>query len=207
MTMLCALAAAGQAAAGNYKVFLGEQTRPPAGTPKGATLDMFLPGKVTVKVGDSITFSSATFHTVSIGGKPAPIFVPDPTHGKYAGINDAAGKPFYFNGLGKLIYNGAALAPFGPRAVAPGVKASSGILSPNGPKAAPATFTFSFPKAGTYRFFCEIHPKMRGTVVVTSGAAPKSPAQVSAEALQDVTAAWTKTKSEAAAAKPPAKTV
>ena len=76
LTMLCALAAAGQAAAGNYKVFLGEQARPPAGTPKGATLDMFLPGKVTVKVGDSITFSSATFHTVSIGGKPTPIFVP-----------------------------------------------------------------------------------------------------------------------------------
>lgn len=207
LTMLCALAAAGQAGAANYKIFLGEQTRPPAGTPKGSTLDLFLPGSVTVKVGDTITFSSATFHTVSIGGKTPPFIVPDPAHGKYAGVNDAAGKPFYFDGLAKLIYNGLALAPFGPHAVVPGVKASSGVLSPNGPKAKPATFTFSFPKTGTYHFFCSIHPKMKGTVVVTSGAAPKSPAQVSAEALQDVTAAWEKAKAAAAAANPPAKTV
>ena len=207
VAMLGALAAAGQAGAANYKVFLGEQARPPAGTPKGATLDMFLPGKVTVAVGDSITFSSATFHTVSIGGKAPSIIIPDPAHGKYAGIDDAAGKPFYFNGLAKLIYNGQALAPFGPHVVTPGVKANSGVLSPNGPKAAPATFTFSFPKPGTYHFFCSVHPGMKATVSVTSGTAPKSPAQVTAEALQDVSAGWAKTKSEAAAAKPPAKTV
>jgi len=205
--MVGALAAAGQASAGNYKVFLGEQARPPAGTPKGATLDMFLPGKVTVKVGDSITFSSASFHTVAIGGKAPSVIVPDPAHGKYAGITDAAGKSFYFDGLPKLIYNAQALAPSGPHAVTPGVKASSGILSPNGPKAAPATFTFSFPKAGTYHFYCSVHPNMKATVVVASGAAPKSPPQVTAQALQETAAAWAKTKSEAAAAKPPAKTV
>jgi plastocyanin len=205
--LLGALTTAGQAAAANYKVFLGEQARPPAGTPKGATLDMFLPGKVTVRTGDSITFSSATFHTVSIGGKAASVIVPDPEHGKYAGINDAAGKPFYFNGLGKLIYNGLALAPFGPHAIRPGVRASSGVLSPNGPKAAPATFTFSFPKAGTYHFYCTVHPTMKGTVTVTSGTPPKSPVQVTAQALQETAAGWAKTKQEAAAAKPPAKTV
>src|SRR5439155_15005952 len=145
-------------------------------------------GKVTVKVGDSITFSSASFHTVSIGGKAPSVVMPDPARGKYAGIVDAAGNPFYFNGLPKLIYNGQALAPFGPHAVTPGVKASSGILSPNGPKAAPATFTFSFPKAGTYHFFCSVHPGMKATVSVTSGTAPKSPPQVAAEALQEVSA-------------------
>ena len=205
--LLGALASAGQAAAANYKVFLGEQARPPAGTPKGATLDLFLPGNVTVKTGDSITFSSASFHTVAIGGKFPSIIVPDPEHGKYAGINDAAGKPFYFNGLGKLIYNGFALAPFGPHVVTPGVKASSGVLSPNGPKAAPAVFTFSFPKAGTYHFYCSVHPNMKATVVVASGAPPKSPAQVTAQALQETAAGWAKTKQAAAAANPPAKTV
>ena len=101
--VVAALGFAGRAgAASNYKVFLGEQTRPPAGTPKGATLDMFLPGKVTINAGDSITFSSATFHTVAYGPKPPPLFMPDPAKGKYAGINDAAGKPFYFDGLAKL---------------------------------------------------------------------------------------------------------
>jgi plastocyanin len=28
------------------------------------------------------------------------------------------------------------------------------------------TFTFTFSKAGTYTYFCSIHPKMKGTVVV-----------------------------------------
>ncbi|HZO96505.1 MAG TPA: hypothetical protein VFB42_03950 [Gaiellaceae bacterium] len=205
--MLAALGFAGQAAAADYKVFLGEQTRPPAGTPKGATLDRFLPGKVTVAVGDSVTFSSATFHTVATGGKVPPIFVGDPGKSKYAGIADATGKPFYFNGLPKLIYNAAALAPSGPHEVTPGVTANSGVLSPSGPKAKPATFTFSFPKAGTYRFYCTIHPGMKGTVVVTSGAAPKSPAQVTAQALQETAAAWAKAKAVATAAHPPAKTV
>ena len=205
--LLGALTTAGQAAAANYKVFLGEQARPPAGTPKGATLDLFLPGNVTVKTGDSITFSSATFHTVAIGGQAPSLIAPDPEHGKYSGINDAAGKPFYFNGLAKFIYNPLALAPFGPHAVTPGAKASSGVLSPNGPKAAPATFTFSFPKAGTYHFYCTIHPGMKATVTVKSGAPPKSPAQVTAQALQETAAAWNKAKQAAAAARPPAKTV
>jgi plastocyanin len=207
LAVLGLLASAGQAAAANYKVFLGEQSRPPAGTPKGTTLDLFLPSKVTVQVGDSITFSSASFHTVSIGGTAPPIVVPDPKHGKYAGLTDAAGRPFYFDGLAKLIYNVQALAPFGPHSVTPGVKASSGILSPNGPKAKPATFTFSFPKAGTYHLFCSVHPGMKATVVVTSRPAPKSPVQVTAEALQDTAAAWNKAKAAAAAAKPPANTV
>jgi plastocyanin len=207
LAVLGALAAAGQAGAANYQVFLGEQARPPAGTPKGATLDLFLPGKVTVKAGDSVTFSSAGFHTVSTGFKSGSIIVPDPAHGKYAGIDDAAGNPFYFNGLPKLIYNGLALAPFGPNAITPGVKASSGALSPSGPKAKPATITYSFPKPGTYRFYCTVHPGMKGTVVVTSGTPPKSPTQVTAEALQAENAAWAKTKAEAAAAKPPARTV
>jgi plastocyanin len=205
--LLGALTTAGQAAAANYKVFLGEQARPPAGTPKGATLDLFLPGNVTVKTGDSITFSSATFHTVAIGGQAPSLIAPDPEHGKYSGITDAAGKPFYFNGLAKFIYNPLALAPFGPHAVTPGAKASSGVLSPNGPKAAPATFTFSFPKAGTYHFYCTIHPGMKATVTVKSATPPKSPAQVTAQALQETAAAWDKAKQAAADAKPPAKTV
>src|SRR5262249_59796675 len=99
------------------------------------------------------------------------------------------------------------LGPVGPHLVAPGVKASSGVLSPNGPKAARATFTFSFPKAGTYHFYCSVHPGMKATVTVTSGTPPKSPAQVTAQALQETSAAWNKVKQEAAAAKPPAKTV
>ena len=208
IAILAALAIAGQAAAANYQVNLGEQAPPPAGTPKGATLDAFLPSQVTINAGDTITFSSATFHSVAYG-KPAGLFMPDPAKTKYAGIDDAAGNPFYFIGLPKLIYNGQAFAPFGPKNISGSTPASSGALSPAGPKAKPATATFTFPKPGTYKLFCTIHPGMAGTVVVKPAGTPvpKTPAQVQAQALTDTASAWALTKQEAAAATPPANTV
>ena len=42
------------------------------------------------------------------------------------------------------------------------------------------TFSFTFDTAGTYEYFCEIHPNMTGTIMVTDGAssapAPSAPA-------------------------------
>jgi plastocyanin len=38
----------------------------------------------------------------------------------------------------------------------------SGNIAPNG------DFTFTFNKAGTYKYFCRIHPMMIGTITVTS---------------------------------------
>ena len=72
IVMLGAFAVSGVAQAANWQVAAGEQARPPAGTPKGTTLDAFFPSKLVVNAGDSVTFSSATFHTVTYtGGKRA----------------------------------------------------------------------------------------------------------------------------------------
>jgi len=203
-----ALGFAGQASAGSsFKVFLGEQGRPPAGTPKGATLDAFLPSAITINAGDSISFSSATFHTVTFAPKPAPLFVPDPAKGTYGSVADAAGDPFYFAGLPKLIYNPAALAPYGPKTISGKTAASSGVLSPPGNK--PVSATYTFPAPGVYHLFCQVHPGMKATVVVkqAGGPVPKTPTQVTAQALTDVAAGWAKAKAEVAATKPPANTV
>lgn len=205
--VVAALGFAGQASAGSsFKVFLGEQTRPPAGTPKGATLDAFLPSALTINAGDSVTFSSASFHTVTYG-KPSPLFIPDPAKGTYTNILDAAGSPFYFNGLPKLIYNPAAFAPSGPKTISGKTPVSSGVLTPPGKK--PVTATYTFPTPGVYHLFCQVHPGMKATVVVkpAGGPVPKTPAQVSAQALSDVAAGWAKAKAEVAAAKPGANTV
>ena len=151
-------------------------------------------------------FSSATFHTVTYtGGKaPAGLFVPDPAKGTYTGLNDAAGAPFYFNGLPKLIYNPAAFAPGGGKTITVGVPASSGVLSPNGPKAPPAKVTYTFPKVGAFQLICNVHPGMQvGITVKAAGTpVPLSAAQVTAKALTEVAAAWAKAKPLAAAPVP-----
>src|SRR6185312_2495457 len=54
--LLGALAVAGTAQAANWPVALGEQDRPPAGTQKGATLNQFMPSRLVVAAGDTVTF-------------------------------------------------------------------------------------------------------------------------------------------------------
>jgi plastocyanin len=206
--ILGTLGFAGQAmAATNYKVYLGQQGPSPAGVPKSAFLNQFLPSKLIVNAGDSVTFSSATFHTVTYAPKPAGLFMPDPAKGTYDQLLDAASSPFYFSTLPKFIYNPAAFGPYGPKAISGKTPASSGVLSPPGRK--PVTATYGFPAPGVYHLFCQVHPGMKATVVVKPAATPvpATPAQVQAQALTQTAAAFAKAKALAAAAKAPANTV
>ncbi len=200
--VICTFAVTGAAQAASWDVALGEQARPPAGTPKGATLNGFFPGKLVVNAGDSVTFSSASFHTVTYtaGKPPAPLLLPDPTKGTYAALNDASGTPFPFGGLPKFIYNGGAFAPVGGKTISPGAPVSSGVLSPNGPKAPPAKATYTFPKAGVFKLLCNVHPGMKMTVTVKPAGSPVplSSAQVTAKTLTDISGAWGKAKALAA---------
>jgi len=193
-----ALAIAGVAQSATWQVAVGEQTRPPAGTPKGASLNTFFPSKLVINAGDSVTFSSASFHTVTYtsGKPPAGLFIPNPAGVKYTGINDSAGTPFYFNGMPAFIYNGAAFGPAGGKSITAGVPVSSGVLSPAGPKAPPAKATYSFPKAGVFQILCNVHPGMKIAVTVRPAGAPVplSSAQVTANALTETSAGWAKTK-------------
>ena len=182
-------------AATTYTVYLGEFAPPPASLRKiPGGINQFLPAKVTIAAGDSVTFSSAGFHTVTYNPKPIPLIVPDPAKGTYTGLSDAAGTPFYFDGQGKFIYNPQAFGPFGPKTISAGTPASSGGLEPRSEKAPPATATYAFPKPGVYTLFCTLHPGMNGTVVVkpAGSAVPKTPDQVKAQALQSQTAAYPK---------------
>jgi plastocyanin len=202
--VLVALTVAGAAntastkpAANTYTVFLGEQKEIPGGFKKlPATLNQFMPSKLVIAAGDKVTFASRTFHTVTFNPKPIAPFVPDPAKATYTGITDAAGAPFYFDGLGKVIYNLQAFGPFGPKTISGKTPASSGILSPPSEKAPPATATYTFPKPGAYKLFCTVHPGMKASVVVkpAGAAVPKTPAQVQATALLQQTAGWAKGK-------------
>jgi plastocyanin len=186
-------------AAATYTVFLGEQGPPPAEIMKlklfGA-MNQFMPSRLVIAAGDKVTFSSAGFHTVTYSPKPIPIFLPDPKKGTYAGLTDAAGNPFYFDDLTKIIYNPLAFGPFGPKTISGATPVSSGGLSPRSEKAPPATATYAFPKPGTYKLFCTLHPGMKATVVVkpAGSAVPKTPDQVKADALLQQTAGYAKAK-------------
>jgi plastocyanin len=202
-----AIPAHSKSSATTYTVFLGDQGPPPAAIRKlklfGA-INQFMPSKLVIAAGDSVTFSSGFFHTVTYAPKPFALFLPDPAKGTYAGLNDAAGEPFYFDTLGKFIYNPPAFAPFGPKTISGKTPVSSGALSPQGPKSPPATATYSFPTAGTYKLFCTVHPGMTGTVVVkpAGSAVSKTPDQVKAQALLQMGAAYEKEKALAASTKP-----
>jgi plastocyanin len=183
------------AAGATFTVYLGEFAPPPASLKKvPGTINEFLPSKVVIAAGDSVTFSSASFHTVTYSPKPFPLVVPDPGKGSYDGLTDAAGTPFYFNGMGKFIYNPLAFGPFGPKTISGKTPVSSGAMGPQGPKDPPQTATYAFPKPGTYRVYCTLHPGMKGTVLVkpAGSAVPKTPDQVKAQALQGQTAAYPK---------------
>ena len=191
-------------ATNTYTVFLGEQSEIPGGFRKfPVLLNQFMPSTLTIAAGDKVTFSSATFHTVTYTPRPIPLFMPDPKKATYEGIVDAAGQPFYFDGRQKLIYNLAAFGPFGPKTIAGKAPASSGALSPQGPKAPPATATYTFPQAGSFKLVCTLHPGMEARVVVkpAGAAVPKTPDQVKAQALVQQNAGWAKGKALLASTK------
>ena len=186
-----------RAAASTYTVLLGEQGPPPAAIKKlklVGGMNQFMPSKLVIAAGDKVTFSSGSFHTVTYNPKPIPPFMPDPAKGTYAGLVDAAGTPFYFADLGKFIYNPQAFGPFGPKTISGSTPVSSGALSPRSEKAPPATATYTFPAPGTYHLFCTLHPGMKATVVVKAAgsAVPKTPDQVKAESLAQMTAGYAK---------------
>jgi plastocyanin len=196
--------ASSSATSSTFTVFLGEQSEIPGGFKKSPVLlNQFMPSTLTVAAGDKVTFSSASFHTVTYTPKPIPLLMPDPAKGTYQNIVDSAGQPFYFDGRPKLIYNLAAFGPFGPKTVSGKTPTSSGALSPQGPKAPPATATYTFPQPGTFKLVCTLHPGMEARVVVKAAgsAVPKTPAQVQAQALLQQTAGWAKGKALLASTK------
>jgi plastocyanin len=121
----------------------------------------FLPGDLTVDVGDTITWNlnSGEFHTVTfLSGAEAP--------------------PLVIVGPGGPELNPAAVAPSGSASYDGTGIHSSGLLVLG------QQYTLGFTKAGSYPFLCLVHTGMRGTVhVQDAGAAyPKSQAQYDTEA-------------------------
>lgn len=131
----------------------------------GSSVNAFYPSRVTIRVGDRVSFRPSGFHTVHLVGKrdaAAPPFVAVPAR-VVAGVRDALGAPFWFNGSPQVA-NASALGPrnFGRRMSFSGRRSvRSGYLL-----GARRPMVVRFTKAGTFRFLCDYHRGMRGTVRV-----------------------------------------
>ena len=130
----------------------------------GADVNDFFPHTTTIRAGGKVRFRPVGFHSVDIpkrGGSPLPLITP--TGKTIAGINDAGGTPFWFNGQPELGFNPALAVPlFGKHVTYRNKRVESGLpLGPN-----PKPFTVRFKKKGTYTYYCDVHAGMTGKIVV-----------------------------------------
>jgi plastocyanin len=145
----------------------------------------FFPHAARIHVGDKVKFVPTGFHTFEFPAKgtdPAPLAGPNGTTN--AGINDAAGQPFWFNGQPDLQFNPVLFAGLYGKTVSHDGKKQIESGLPLGAKLKPVTVRFT--KAGTFKYFCNIHPGMFGkvTVVKKSKAIPSAKAVKKAVATQ-----------------------
>ena len=115
----------------------------------------------TVHVGDKVSFLLQGFHTIDLpkkGGGDVPLIVPG--GGLVSGINDAAGNPFWFNGkVPNVGFNPPLFKLFRGKGVQRRVRGSTAASR----SARSKPFVVTFTKAGTYKYYCDVHPGMVGT--------------------------------------------
>jgi plastocyanin len=149
----------------------------------GATVNDFFPHGVTVNVGDSVEFVPAGFHTLDIPAKgQGPDAFALPTGDKVSGSADAAGQPFWFNGLDVLSFNPALFGSLYGKTVT--YDRTNHVQSGLPLAPAPKPVTVKFAKAGRVTYFCSIHPGMKGTVHVKRRGAKVRNAKQDAHAVK-----------------------
>lgn len=168
LTLAVALLVPAGAQAATKSVTAGPPVaKPPKDFPKDADVNAFYRKTVTVRVGDKVRWTINGLHTVTFAakGKKYPPFISaDPAH-PIAGANDAAGAPFWFNGLPRLILDPQGALPVagksydGSKAVSSGAPLGSGKPKP---------YTLKFTKAGSYGYVCTVHPGMKAKVKVVA---------------------------------------
>src|SRR5215211_5978358 len=133
--------------------------------PTFSDVNDFFPHQVTIHVGDTVRFVPSGFHTVNLparGGRKLPIITP--LTQPIAGSVDAAGAPFWFNGQPSVGLNPLLLRQgFGKRFSYTGARR---VLSGLPLARRPQPMTVRFARAGTFRYFCDVHLGMTGIVRV-----------------------------------------
>jgi plastocyanin len=171
-TLAAVLAAAAAAAltpsaasAATFTAFAGADGASP-NPPAQFSPNGFFRRSLTIHVGDSVRWQFRGFHTVTFParGQRAPDLLSVDPSAPVSGVNDGAGRPFWFNGQPSFGLNLQVAAPQGGTTVTGSKLVNSGLPTATPPK----PFTARFTRAGTFTYVCAIHPGMRGTVRVVS---------------------------------------
>jgi plastocyanin len=208
LTLALAVPVAAQAATKSVDMGVPRAAQKSFG-PTSSDVNDFFPHKVTIHVKDTVRFVPTGFHTVDFGGKRTqklPIITPL-NIAPIAGVVDAAGQPFWFNGQRQLGFNPTLLrSGFGKRFSYDGSKAVlSGLPLTNKPKPMSVRFT----KTGTFRYFCDIHPGMTGLVKVVKSSSSVPSTKADANTVQNQVNSTLKTAKSLSKSNPtvPANTV
>ena len=136
--------------------------------PTGSFVNAYFPENISIHKGDTVSFVPTGLHTIDMpaSGGPLPLFSPT---GKLAAFTDAAGLPFWFNGQPELGFTDGLFSSGFGRTV---TKGSKRILSGVPFGKLPKPLKVRFPKTGTFKYFCDLHPGMVGTVKVRPKSKP-----------------------------------
>ena len=172
----------------------------------GVDVNAFFPSATTIHVGDSVKFVPVGFHTANFpkrGAKAAGLISKSGTAA--ANSSDAAGAPFWFNGQPNYGFNPVLFKGlFGKSATYTGAKdVNTGLPLSNKPK--PATIKFT--KAGSFTYYCSVHPGMKGTVRVVAKTKSVPSAKADAARVASQIAAAKKTAKALPQTKPAANSV
>lgn len=157
-------------------VYAGPQIKRPKGLERSEP-NAFYPREIEVHAGDKIMFEYLGFHNISYAppGTKHPILLTADT--TIAGLNDGAGAAFWFNGRPRYIFTPTVAFAAGntigangkPMALADGKQFISSGLPLSEPR--PKGWTVTYPKTGTFRMQCDVHPGTAMTVHVRAKSA------------------------------------
>lgn len=158
-------------------------TKPPAGVPEYSDPTQFFRKTTAVNVGDTVRWKFFGFHSVYFPKKGGTnvydggdFLTTDPS--RPYNETDLAGAPFWFNGKANWIIKPPVVFPLGGKTYNGARATGSGA-----PQSEKFSYKLKFTKAGSYTYYCTIHPHMQARIKVLKPGAPVPSATADKQAV------------------------